>query len=240
MAACGGVDLARIAQALRQPWLLVTVLLVNLGGIVYGFYYYLPQFRVTPVYLWPLIPDSPLAVLLLSIALTFVLLGRSKPWLNLVGAGAMIKVGIWTAIILAWFPEHFQFSYIPSGLDCSGTGFDFHCSDLNTWLFYLHLGMAAEALLVIDLLPDRIAPYAWFAGAYLAIDAIDYALPVDYTMRGCQGVFPYTVPCDHLGATFAVTALLSVAAVVGLGGLKWLTSPPSSATATTPPEPPPP
>ena len=197
---------------------MIAVLLVNLGGIVYGFYYYLPQFAQTPVWLWPLVPDSPFAVLLMSIALLLVLLDRSEPWVNLLGAGAMVKVGVWTAVILAWFPEHFQFSYIPGGLDCTGTGLTFRCADLNTWLFYLHLGMAAEALLVIDLLPRRWPPVLAVGGAMLAADILDYAWPVDYLGRGCHGIFPHTVPCDHLFLTFLVTALLTGLSIALLYG----------------------
>lgn len=233
----GASRLARLARGLRRPWVLVAVLAVNLGGIVYGFYYYIPQFRATPVWLWPLLPDSPFAVLLLSAALVLVLAGRSKPWLNLLGAAAMIKVGIWTAVVLAWFPEHFSFSYLPSGLDCSGTGFDFRCADLNTWLFYLHLGMAAETLLVADLLPERPRVWAALAGAFLLVDLVDYAFPADFTGRGCDGIFPHTVPCDHLGATALVTMGLSLLAF----GALWLASPhPFNpvAASTTPPAPP--
>lgn len=202
------------------------VLLINLGGVVYGFYYYLPQFQATPVWLWPLVPDSPLAVLLLTGALVLVLAGRSHRLANLVGAAAMVKVGLWTAVILAWFPEHFGFQFVPSGLDCTGTGLTFRCADLNTWLFYLHLGMAAEALLVADLLPRDPKPYLWVGGIYVLVDLVDYAFPADFLGRGCQGVFPYTVPCDHLLATFLVTALLTVGTVAGLWWLSRASSQP--------------
>lgn len=213
------MDPGRLARWLRRRWLLALVLLIDLGGVIYGFYYYLPQFAATPVWLWPLVPDSPLAVLLLGLALGLVLLERSDPIMNLVGAATMVKVGVWTAVILAWFPDHFGFQFIPSGLDCTGTGLTFRCADLNTWLFYLHLAMAAEAILVADLLPRDIGPYLWVGGAYLVVDVIDYAYPVDHLGRGCEGIFPYTVPCDHLFATFLVTALITVLTVVGLYAL---------------------
>ncbi len=203
------------------------MLLIDLGGVLYGFYYYLPQFGATPVWLWPLVPDSPLAVMLLGVALSLVLLERSNPTMNLIGAATMIKVGVWTAVILAWFPDHFGFQFLPSGLDCTGTGFDVRCADLNTWLFYLHLAMAAEAILVADLLPTEPKPYLWVGASYLAIDVIDYAFPADHLGRGCDGIFPYTVPCDHLFSTFLVTALLTVLAVAGLYALSRISSQPA-------------
>lgn len=220
--------LARIARSLRRRWILIAVQLANVGGILFGFYYYLPQFGQTPVWLWPLVPDSPFAVLLMALALAYVIAGRSKPWLNLLGAGAMVKVGLWTAVVLAWFPEHFRFSLVPD-LGCS-TDPIFGCGNLNTYLFYLHLGMAAEALIVTDLLPDSRDVYLALGSAFVLADVVDYHWPVDYLDRGCPGVFPHTVPCDHHGWTFLVTALLSVGAVAALwwGGRRTREQPPSS------------
>lgn len=206
--------LARLAGTLRQRWILVLVQLANAVGIVYGFYYYLPQFQATPVWLWPLVPDSPFAVLLMAFALGLILAGRPNRWATLVGTGAMVKVGVWTAVVLAWFPEHFSFSLVPD-LGCS-TSVIFGCGNLNTYLFYLHLGMAAEALIVSDLLPTDPAPYLAVAAGFVAIDAIDYFWPVDYLGRGCSGIFPHTVPCDHHGLTFLVTAGLSLATMLSL------------------------
>lgn len=188
--------------------------LANVVGILYGFYYYLPQFRVTPAWLWPLVPDSPFAVLLMAIALGLIIADREIEWVTLLGTAAMVKVGVWTAVVLAWFPEHFSFSLVPD-LGCE-TSIVFGCGNLNTYLFYLHLGMAAELLLVSDLLPSDPGPYLAIGGAFLAVDVVDYYLPVDYTLRGCDGIFPHTVPCDHHGLTFLVTAGLSLATLAGL------------------------
>lgn len=206
-----------IAQALRRRWVLWVVQAVNVVGIAYGFFYYLPQFRQTPVWLWPFVPDSPFAVLLMFVAVSLILANRGRDWVNLLGAGAMVKVGVWTAVVLVWFPEHFRFSFLPD-LACP-SGPIFGCGNLNTYLFYLHLGMALEALIVADLLPSRPGPYLAIGGAFLATDVIDYHWPVDYLGRGCSGVFPHTVPCDHLTATFLVTVGLSLLSMGLLAGL---------------------
>ncbi len=209
------VDLAGVARSLRDTRILALVLVVNAIGIAYGFYYYVPQFANTPVYLWPLVPDSPMAVGLMTIALGFVAAGRSRPWLNLLGSAAMIKVGLWTAVVLAWFPEHFSFSLLPV-LDCpTGT---LGCGNLNTILFYGHIGMAMEALIVVDQLPTGWRPFAAVGGLLALHDVLDYSWPVDYLGRGCNGIFPHTVPCDHLGATFLMTLSLTLGAI---GALAW-------------------
>lgn len=206
--------LAGLAERLRSRGTLLAVQAANAVGIAYGFYYYTPQFEATPAWLWPLVPDSPFAVLLMALALGFLMVGSSKPWLNLLGAGAMVKVGIWTAVVLAWFPAHFGFSWLPQACPTGLLG----CGNLNTVLFYLHLGMALEALIVIDRLPKGPVPYLAVGGAFVLHDAVDYLWPVDYLNRGCSGIFPHTVPCIAPGALFAVTVGLSVAAV---GGLWW-------------------
>lgn len=205
-----------MARSLRDARVLAFVIAVNVVGIVYGFYYYVAQFAATPVYLWPLVPDSPMAVLLMTVALGFVAAGRSKPWLNLLGAAAMVKVGLWTAVVLAWFPEHFSFSLLVA-TDCPSGWLG--CGNLNTILFYGHLGMALEALIVVDQLPEGLGPYAGLGGLLAAHDVVDYAWPVDYLAhRDCAGIFPHTVPCDHLGATFLMTLSLTIGAI---GVLAW-------------------
>lgn len=211
------MDLAALAQNLRRRRILYPVLGINLVGIAYGFFYYLPQFADTPVYLWPLVPDSPLAVLVMTAALVLVAGDRSNAWLNLLGSAAMVKVGLWTAVVLASFPQHFGFSLLPK-LDCS-TSLVFGCGNLNTILFYAHLGMAMEPLIVADQLPIDLKPYLAFGGLFALHDVIDYAWPVDYLARGCSGIFPHTVPCTNLGYTFLVTIGLSLAALAGLFAL---------------------
>lgn len=205
--------LARLARALRRPRWLLAVQAANLVGILYGFYYYTPQFAATPAWLWPLVPDSPFAVLLMALALGAILAGRGRRWLNLLGAGAMVKVGVWTGIVLVAYADHFGFSLLPD-LGCAGGILG--CGNLNTALFYLHLGMALEALVVVDRLPTEPAPYLAVGGAFVLADAVDYLWPVDHLGRGCTGLFPHTVPCTGKGLLFATTAALSVAAVAGL------------------------
>lgn len=209
------MDLAQVARRLRDRRVLAAVFATNLVGIAYGFYYYVPQFASTPAVLWPLVPDSPLAVLLMTVALGALVFDGSRPWLNLLGAGAMVKVGLWTAVVLAWFPEHFRFSLVPQ-LGCP-TGL-LGCGNLNTILFYGHLGMALEALLVLDELPVDRRVYGAIAGLFVVHDVVDYTWPVDYLGRGCPGIFPHTVPCREVAWIFAVTVGLSLLAV---GLLAW-------------------
>jgi uncharacterized membrane protein YpjA len=217
------VEWDSLARRLRSRWILASVCLVNVVGLAYGFFYYVPQFAETPVYLWPLVPDSPMAVLLMTVALAYVACGESKPWLNLLGSGAMIKVGVWTAVVLAWFPDHFGFAFLPD-LGCPA-GPVFGCGNLNTYLFYLHLGMALEPLLVADQLPTEGPAFLAVGGIFAVHDVLDYAWPIDYLGRGCQGIFPHTLPCETVLGTFAVTLAHSLGALILLYAITRRASP---------------
>ena len=181
------------------------ILLVNLGGIAYGFYYYLDQFAVTPIHLWIFVPDSPLAVLWAQAALVAYHFGKRWAWLDALAFVANVQVGLWTAYVLvqydAWF-ETWTFN-------------------LNFWLLWLHLGMVALAgVFVHDLRRDaRFARGVALVAAWvLANDVVDYTGVLHTYRSGCH-LRPFTVPCTAnepilAGVTFGLTlgavALLAI------------------------------
>lgn len=180
------------------------VLLVNAGGILFGFAYYMPQFASTPPWLWPLVPDSPFAVLVASAALVLHGLGRGHEIVDALAFVYMAKVGLWTAFVLAFHPVHFSFGFLEP--------------TMNTLLFYLHLGMAVEALVFLVDLTDLGWGWLPVGGWFLFNDWVDYGWTgyVD-PRRTCHGLFPWTVPCDHIG----LVAWVTVGLTVGLVGAAW-------------------
>jgi uncharacterized membrane protein YpjA len=206
---------------IHAGWALL-IALVNLVGIAYGFYYYAPQFAQTPVALWPLVPDSPLAVLWAELALAAYWLHR---WRG--GAGeprgvlaatldglafiGNVQVGLWTVYVLLAYADAF------------GT----YTLNLNTILLAGHAGMAVLALVFVAGVRERFreAPRAQWTGLgialgyYLLQDAVDYFGP-DFLGRGC-GMRPHTVPCDPAmepllaAVTFGLT-LLAAGALLAL------------------------
>lgn len=222
-----GRTAAAVLRSFRDdPRRRAAVLLVNLGGILFGFYYYLPQFAETAPYLWPLVPDSPFAVLVASAALLLWARGKAHPVVDALAFVYMVKVGLWTAFVLALHPEHFGFHPFGAGL--------------NSVLFYLHLGMAVEGLVFLVDLGRRMAPpgvrlgratvHAPTRGAWIAIlfwflfnDAVDYGwTEVTSPIRTCPGLFPWTVPCGNVELVAAVTVALSIVLVgVAWGWTRW-------------------
>lgn len=202
-------------------WALL-IALVNLVGIAYGFYYYAPQFRETPAWLWPLVPDSPLAVLWAELALVLYWLHRwrggrgERPGLLAATLDALafvgnVQVGLWTVYVLLAYADSF------------GT----YTLNLNTLLLAGHAGMAVLALVFVQGVRARAraSPGVQWAGLalagvyYLGQDAMDYFGP-DFLGRGC-GMRPHTVPCEAgleailAGVTFALT-LASLALLAAL------------------------
>jgi uncharacterized membrane protein YpjA len=201
-------------------WLIAAI---NLVGIAYGFYYYAEQFRQTPWYLWPFVPDSPLAVLWAELALLGYWVGRRVMALEALAVVGNVQVGLWTVYVLLAYAKEFRTYELT----------------LNTVLLAGHAGMAVLALIYLEGIRDcraKMPRRAWIgigvaAAYYLLNDALDYFGP-DYLKSGC-GMRPYTVPCDAareplltavtLGLTLTALVFLTLATRPGTkAGREWI------------------
>lgn len=161
------------AGARKWPWLrrvtgdrraLLALVIVNLFGTVYGFYWYRDQLALTPLTSWPFVPDSPTATLLFALFGLVFLLGRPgverKPGPVLLQGFAYLanfKYGLWTPAIMIHL-------WLTTGQ------LDFESVHLSL----SHLGMAIQALLYAFTHPPRAFPVA-LAGAWLFLnDYLDY------------------------------------------------------------------
>jgi uncharacterized membrane protein YpjA len=129
------------------------VVLVNLIGTAYGFYYYAAQLIATPLLFWIFVPDCPLYTLLFAVLL--ITGTRSTIFRALVFTG-LVKYGVWTLSAILLYPQ-------------------FHTS-LHATLFVLHIGMVAQGFAI-----KFTSKMRWFvpvivAGWFLLNDYVDYAL----------------------------------------------------------------
>lgn len=193
---------------LRAVWLVV---LTNLVGTAFGFWYYgfhpVPlsdplitgQFAMEPAVLWPLIPDSPVATLFIALALGAWALDRSSEYLNALAFFGCWKLGFWTPFVLTVFSENFLAT-----------------TPLPMYLFLLfsHLAMVVQAFVLhrISEFPVRAVGVAllWYG----LNDLVDYFVPLVGTPHhtlipgqtlGVDGFLTHPTEIHGLAAAGAVT-----------------------------------
>ena len=136
-------------------WLLVAI---NLGSSVVGYiYWYGDDILEAPVYLWPMVPDSPLSATLWAVALLSLFYGRRWDLLGLMAVVGSVKYGLWTDWV--WFTNAL-----------SGDPYDLEAIVLSL----NHFGMVLEGLVLVPLIWPRRWHVAFVAGWYLLNDLLDY------------------------------------------------------------------
>jgi uncharacterized membrane protein YpjA len=190
----------------------VAVLMVpNLLGIGFGYFYYwdVGQFNSESLYFrdygwWPFIPDSPNAVVLMAACMILYQFGgRRSRVLDALAFTSMIYVGLWTTGLFLTYPDEL------GTFDWGGT---------NNILFFSHMGMPLEALLLVKDMRRDLVPLA-LAGAVVAWNVGN--LWLDY---GRVHLHPAPFLSDHtalhsFSPWLMVIALLSYLWVVQ-GGLR--------------------
>ena len=189
-------DLPRYVAPLPEPLenlalnLVWAVVAINLAGTAFGFWYYRFQFAGTPTVMWPFVPDSPFATLLVALALASWKLGRPQEWLIALAFFGNVILGGWTVYVHLVFWEHFDY---------------LHWS-MRHFLIWSHAAMVAQAFLlhrIGDFPPGAVA----VATLWYAVDTtVDYFVPV-------RGDLHHTwFPPDRDEAMFLGADALGVAA----------------------------
>lgn len=190
--------------ALRYAWAIV---LINLVGTGFGFWYYRFQLARTPLVMWPWVPDSPLATLFMAASLAMWKLGRSNELLNVLAFYGNIKLGLWTPFTLLVFRP--DFGYVHPAM--------------YQFLLWSHLLMVAQAFLI-----HRYATFPpWAIVGALTWYTVD--LVVDYFIPIRGGPHHTTIPTPRdtemwLNATaFDVIAAGAVVLTVWITVLAFMT-----------------
>ncbi|MFC4404364.1 DUF1405 domain-containing protein [Gracilibacillus xinjiangensis] len=84
---------------LYHPQMIMIVFLINLIGTIYGYYWYLPQLKDTPLIFIAFVPDSPTASLFFTIFLYFHMRGRNIPIVEALAFVSLLKYGIWAVVM---------------------------------------------------------------------------------------------------------------------------------------------
>jgi uncharacterized membrane protein YpjA len=150
---------------LCQRWLLTLVVILNVIGTVWGFFWYRYQLQETAWYLLPFVPDCPLHALVFALFACCLLTRdplatiwkQTFAWIGVLGS---IKYGIWTVVILGQF-----FSTLASWP-----------VDDDLLLFISHSGMLLQGMLYARFLPETIKPAMLAISWFVANDFFDYVL----------------------------------------------------------------
>lgn len=177
----------------RDPWqarFTTPLMIINVLGSVYGYYWYREQLAVTPFYFWPFVPDSPLSTTLFALALAIRLAGTGSILFQTVAFTASIKYGIWAAVVISRY--------------WSGGG---PVEFTETMLWLSHLGMAAEGAIYLKTLRFGHAVIL-LAGTWMLLnDLMDYG----------GGLHPYLFAAGQETLALATALGLTVLLTTGLG-----------------------
>lgn len=145
--------------------LLPLIVVVNLLGTAFGFYYYIPQLQHEPLALWALVPDSPIATFFVAMSLLCWYVGRQQKWLDALAFVGCLKLGLWTPFVLLLFKS----------------GFAGDSVWMYNFLFWAHLSMAVEAFVVHRYSDFPVKAVAVAVAYYLLNDVVDYFVPIEGT-----------------------------------------------------------
>ncbi len=130
----------RLFEVFKRPferWFLITLVVVNFFGSIYGYYWYRYQLADNSLNFWPIIPDSPRSTTFLMISLLIFLIGSKKTWQRTAWFQALaytgvIKYGIWAVSMITQ-------SWI--------MGDPVNPTDVMLW--FSHLGMALQGVVFL-------------------------------------------------------------------------------------------
>lgn len=204
--------------ALRYAWVIVAI---NLVGTAFGFWYYIPQFRLEPVLAWPVVPDSPTATLFIALSLALYKLGRPNEYLNVLAFFGCIKLGLWTPYVLTVFHDAFLATVAAPPPVAILLGQQLASDAMYAFLFVSHLGMAVQAFVIYRYseFPSRaiVLAVSWYG----VNDLVDYFVPIvgtpHHTLLPVEPIVNGTVqhvsPEHEIAAAGAVTLTIVATAL---------------------------
>lgn len=172
----------------KEPVPRIFVLVSCIIGTLFGFYYYLGQFEITPLYLWFFVPDSPFFTFMYVIILLFYLFGMRSNTFDVFTFIGLNKVGIWTIFVLFW---NYNYYFSPD------TG------DFRFVILLLHAGMILVALTLLkEMKKLKLRWYLLIFGFFVVSDFFDYFI-------GTHPIIPEQSINVVMWVTFALTIMTS-------------------------------
>lgn len=93
---------ANIWYLLTHKSFLIALLIVNLLGTIYGYYWYGWQLAITEPIFYIFVPDSPTASLFFCFVLIAWIRGKSWPLMEVLALVTLVKYGLWADVMNIW------------------------------------------------------------------------------------------------------------------------------------------
>ena len=179
---------------LQYSWV---VIMINIAGSIFGFWYYRFQLLNTPLAMWPVVPDSPFATMLMVGSLLSWRLGRNRNWIHALAFIGNLKYGFWVVAVQIFINDALV--------------------SQNPYYWFLlisHFGMGLQAF-VIYRYAEFSVPAVGIATSWFGFnDLVDYFTPIigDYhhTYFGPRlaSTGDHSIPAHDVAATAAVCLTL--------------------------------
>ncbi|VVB94721.1 Uncharacterised protein [uncultured archaeon] len=161
------------------------VLISCIIGTLFGFYYYLGQFEITPVYLWFFVPDSPFFTFMYVLVLLFYSFGLRSNTFDAFTFIGLNKVGIWTLFVLFL---NYDYYFSPE------------TRDFRFVIVLLHIGMLLVAMTLLkEMKKLNLSRYLLIFAFFMVSDFFDYVI----------GTHPI-IPEENIKIVMWVTIALSI------------------------------
>ncbi|OZM57286.1 hypothetical protein CIB95_07425 [Lottiidibacillus patelloidae] len=144
-------------KMLTNRWLLWLLLIINILGTIYGYYWYRFQLEDTPSHFYVFVPDSPTASLFFVFVLIAFLRGKNTPFFEALAIVTLFKYGIWAV-----------------GMNLGGWYVNGFIRPESIMLIFSHFAMAVQALLYAPYYRMRLWHLVFAAIWTLHNDVIDY------------------------------------------------------------------
>lgn len=89
----------QLQYILNQRAFLMILLVINVLGTIYGYYWYQGQLEMTDPKYYIFVPDSPTASLFFCLAIVGWLLGRNFKLMEVLALVTLIKYGLWAVVM---------------------------------------------------------------------------------------------------------------------------------------------
>ena len=169
---------------------LFLIVLTNLLGTLFGFYYYSDQLLTTDPLLWIFVPASPIATLLFAASIYLNVKDRGLPLLDSLAFISNFKYGLWTVFCLSYYSEIF---------------FTGNSVGLYSFMLVSHFAMAIQAFLLFKWRNNGWKALGGTFLSYLFNDFIDYTfgthteLYTEYTLPAELAAYSLTFSGLFLG-----------------------------------------